>query len=96
VVESSHSEIPRILDITNAEVVAKRAARADALGQFLRSVLDAADPDAQFEVGARAYIQNQGQDTRRLCVTMLARAIGAERAVLKKWLRAKSIVGEND
>jgi hypothetical protein len=94
--DSFDDAVPHILDIVDRTKIADRAGRADALGQFVQKVLAAADPDAEFEAGARAYIQNQGQDTRRLCVTLLAKAIGVDRAILKRWLRAKSIVGEKD
>ena len=90
------TNIPRILDIADHEVAAERAKRADAVGQFVRKVLEADDPDAVFEDLARSYIQNQGQDSRRKCVTILTTAFGADRAEMKKILRGKSIVGEMD
>jgi len=89
-------DVPRILDIVDRDVAKKRAGRTDAVGRFVRNVLEAGDPDAVFEALARSYIQNQGQDTRRKCVTMLHRAFGADRAEIKKILRAKSIVLQND
>jgi hypothetical protein len=89
-------ELPRIRDLFDKQVVAATAARSDAVGRFLTQMLQAADPNTAFESGARASTKNQGQDTRRLCVTALAKATGANRAALKAWLRAKSIVGEMD
>jgi hypothetical protein len=88
--------IPGILEVIDREIASQRASRADAVGQFVSRVLQAADPDTEFEYLARAYIENQGQDTRRKCVTLLAKAFGAGRPQLKKILRAKGIVLEND
>jgi hypothetical protein len=84
------------LDFCDPEIYQPRANRADAVGQMVRRVLDAADPDATFEMMARAYITNQGIETRRFCVTALSVAFGANRAAMKRWLRSKAIVSEND
>ena len=85
-----------ILDIIDSSTAAGRARRKDEVGQFVRMVLESADPDGTFEAGARAFVQNQNLFTRRKCVTLLSEALGADRAALKRWLRRKSIVGERD
>lgn len=66
----SDTDTPKILEIINTEVATKSAQRSDEVGQFVDAVLSAGDPDGRFEYLARAYIENQGQDTRRACVTM--------------------------
>lgn len=94
--DAGEPELQGILEIIDASIAAVRAHRRDEVGQFVQMVLESADPDGAFEAGARAFIQNQNLFTRRKCVTMLSEALGAERAALKRWLRAKSIVGEMD
>lgn len=86
----------KILEIVNDATMRKRAERADPVGQMARRILESADPDGTFQDLARALLGNTALDTRRLKVTMLAEAFGADRARLKRYLRAFSIVGEND
>lgn len=85
-----------ILQVLNNATLCAAAERADEVGAMARMIIRATDPDAEFERLARAYIWNQGQDTRRLKITALSLAFGADRRTLKRWLRAKSIVGEKD
>ena len=86
----------RILEIADAERLEHGAERADAVGQMMRKVRESADPDGTFQDLARVLFSGFPQETRRLKVTMLAQAFGADRAVLKRYLRAATIVGEKD
>ena len=85
-----------ILDIADRSVCRQRSERADPVGQLVRRVLQAADPDLEFTELARSYIGNQGQDPRRACIMLLAKAFGCDRVELKKYLRAKGVVNQMD
>lgn len=85
-----------ILTIINGAKTAITAQRADAVGQMAACVQGAANPDAEFQHYAGVMLNNYGMETRRLTITMLAMAFGADRAKLKAYLRAHSLCGPMD
>jgi hypothetical protein len=85
-----------IFQILNEDETRALSGRADALGQAALAVLNAANPEEVFCDLARAYLANQSLVTRRACITKLAVAFGAERKILRDYLRSKGICGERD
>ena len=86
----------RILELADPKTLARNAARRDPLGTFLEKVMAAADPDEEFQAVVKTLFTGYRQVERRAHIEMLRLALGIERPVLKKYLRAAGIVNEMD
>lgn len=89
-------QVPSILEIIDADVAKTSARRDDPVGKMVTAVLLAASPDGVFQHLARQLLQGYLSETRKLKVTMLAEAFGADRSELKRYLRAHSLCGPAD
>ncbi len=85
-----------ILELADPRTLAQSAARGDALGALLRRVQAAADSDLEFQAGVKPLFTGYLRVQRRQQITKLRLALGIERPVLKKYLRAAGIVNEMD
>jgi hypothetical protein len=85
-----------ISDILNSETAARTARRDDPVGLLVTSVLRAAAPDAVFDHLVRPMLTGFPHVTRRRKVTMLATAFGADRKLMKRYLRAHGLCGPRD
>ena len=85
-----------ILDIVDMSKATRYAQRPDAVGQMVKAVLAAAAPDAVFQELVRPVLTGFEWETRKLKITMLATAFGAERRELKRYLRTHGLCGPKD
>jgi hypothetical protein len=89
-------QTPSILEIIDSSIAQKTAKRDDAVGQMVKCVLLAGAPDGVMQHLAQQLLTGYPSATRKLKITMLAEAFGAERDALKKYLRAHSLCGPVD
>jgi len=85
-----------ILDLIDPRIAAESAKRSNVIGQMIDCVLKAVSPDAVFQDLAQQLLRGYPWETRRIKITMLAEAFGANRQDLKRYLRANNLCGPQD
>ena len=85
-----------IVDIMDQHVAARTAERADLAGQLVRTVLAAAAPDDVLQDLMREMLSGFLSETRKIKITMVAAAFGADRREFKKYLRSAGVCGPMD
>ena len=84
------------MDIIDKAVAERTAKRDDAVGQLVLYVLRAPSPDDRMKELVPPLLSGYLSETRKLKITMLAAAFGADRLALKKYLRAHILCGPAD
>jgi hypothetical protein len=92
----SDDQTPSILDIIDRQIAAKTAKRDDGVGKMVEAVLLAASPDGVMQHLCRQLLTGYISETRKVKITMLAAAFGADRKALKNYLRAHGLCGPVD
>ena len=87
---------PSILDIINPQVAEQTAKRTDPVGTMVNCVLRAASPDGVMQYLVPQLLSGYLSETRKLKITMLTESFGADRKILKRYLRAHGLCGPAD
>jgi hypothetical protein len=84
--------VPRYDEIIERATVEELSKRTDGVGQWAMEMIGSTDEEAVFINGARSFLTNYGQKSRRRAITYLAQTFGADRSELKRYLRFKGLV----
>lgn len=85
----------RIVDIVDHDYCRLREQVPDQVARMVSDVLNASDPDLEFERYARRIVTGD-QKSRRKGIAMLEAAFRIPLASLKRWLKERTLCNQSD